>query len=221
MTVMDKPTEYAVYKYPRTPHLPESLTATADDKHVTLETLKFLQSGIPLVVTEKMDGGNISLYRDYYHGRSLDSGTHSWETVSKRLWAETRHLIPAGWRVSCESLYARRSVSYDHLEGFLYVFGVMDENRNVLDWETVELVAQELGLPLVPVLYRGNSFKEACAAWGEQLNDKVSEGYVIRNAGSFPSAEFESNVAKMVRENHVRTNADWRHRDDFGLNKLR
>lgn len=211
---------YDIYKYPRSPHLPTSPGATEDDKHVTPAGLKNLKSGIELVTTEKMDGGNISLYRDYYHGRSLDSGTHAWETVSKALWANVRHQIPEGWRVSCESLYARRSVSYDHLEGFLYVFGVMDENKQVLGWDMVEMVAKDLGLPLVPVLYRGTDFDEASNVWFNTMDTEKSEGFVVRNANDFPVKRFGENLAKWVRPNHVRTAADWRYRDDFAVNKL-
>lgn len=212
--------DYDVYKYPRSPHLPNSPGATDDDKFMKPAGLKNLASGIELVTTEKMDGGNISLYRDYYHGRSLDSGTHSWETVSKALWASVRHSIPKGWRVSCESLYARRSVSYDHLEGYLYVFGVMDENKQVLGWDMVEEVAKELQLPLVPVLYRGTDFKEATNVWFNTMDTEASEGFVVRNAADFAYKDFGLNLGKWVRADHVRTAADWRHRDDFKLNKL-
>lgn len=211
---------YDIYKYPRSPHLPNSPGATDDDKFIKSAGLKNLSSGIELVTTEKMDGGNISLYRDYYHGRSLDSGTHAWETVSKSLWASVRHSIPEGWRVSCESMYARRSVSYDHLEGFLYVFGVMDENKQVLRWDMVEEIAHELNLPLVPLLYRGTDFNTASNIWFDAMNDEISEGFVVRNAGEFHYSEFGDNLAKYVRANHARTVADWRHRDDFAVNKL-
>lgn len=64
------------YKYPRTPHLPFSLGMTSDDKVASEQTLAHLRSGIELVVTEKMDGGNLTFYRDGFHGRSLEDKTN-------------------------------------------------------------------------------------------------------------------------------------------------
>jgi hypothetical protein len=209
--------DYAI-KYPRTPHLPQSPGSTSDDKWASPETLAYLNSGIELVTTTKMDGGNLSWYRDFFHGRSLDSGTHAWDTQARALWAQVRHDIPEGWRISGESMYARRSVSYENLPGVFIVFGIWNEHNEALAWDEVEEWAGLLGLPTVPVLYRGTSFKDATEAWGKVHTDAESEGFVVRDAGRFPYAEFESHVVKWVREGHVRTNADWRHRDDFAIN---
>lgn len=209
--------EYAK-KYPRTPHLPHSLGMTDDDKMASKETLALLQSGIPLVVTEKMDGSNLTFYRDYFHGRSLDSGTHAWDTQARALWGQIRFDIPEGWRISGESMYARRSVAYDNLPGVYIVFGIWDETNTLLDWDSTEEWAEMFGLPTVPVLYRGSDYKEAVSVWHKTMNDEESEGYVVRDAGRIPYADFRKHIAKMVRANHVRTAADWRHRDDFALN---
>jgi len=205
-------------KYPRTPHIPGSPGMTDDDKLVSPETLAFLQSGVELVVTEKMDGGNITMYRDDFHGRSLDSGTHPWDTRTRAVWASIRHLIPEGWRISGESLQARRSVAYDNLPGVYMMFGVWDENNNLLSWDDTVHVSEMLGLPHVPVLYQGTSYNEAVNIWGQLREEETSEGFVVRNAGSFPYSEFSQNIAKWVRAGHVRTRADWRHRDDFQEN---
>ena len=51
-------------KYPRTPHLPWSLGATNDD--VKQRDLSHFV-GKQVVVTEKMDGENTTLYNDYIH----------------------------------------------------------------------------------------------------------------------------------------------------------
>jgi hypothetical protein len=205
-------------KYPRTVHLPWSEGATSDDKLIAEADLKHLKSLPEFVVTEKMDGGNLTFYRDYFHGRSLDSGTHAWDTAAKGLWGNIRFMIPEGWRVSGESMYARRSVAYDNLPSVFLIFGVWDENNNALDWDTVTELAAELGVPTVPVLYRGDSFDEAVKIWPSTMDSETSEGFVVRNAAGFAYDDFHKNVAKYVRANHVRTRADWRHRDDFALN---
>lgn len=207
-----------LFKYPRSVHLPESPGATSDDKIISASELEYLSSLEDFVVTEKMDGGNLTFYKDYFHGRSLDSGTQAWDTAAKALWAGLRHSIPEGWRISGESLYARRSVSYERLPGVYLMFGAWDDENNALAWDLVKELAYELKLPLVPELYRGPSFKRATEVWHETHSPETSEGFVVRNAQAFPASDFSKNLAKYVRADHVRTRADWRHRDDFEVN---
>ncbi len=208
-----------LYKYPRTPHLPWSPGSTADDKYIGAAELAYLSALEDFLVTEKMDGGNLSFYGDAFHGRSKDSGTHAWDTAAKALWASVRFQIPAGWRISGESMYARRSVAYDELPGVFLIFGAWDEENNALDWDTVVELAAELNVPTVPVIYRGSDWRAAVSAWeASGRTTDESEGFVVRNAGSFHYDDFSKNIAKFVRADHVRTAADWRHRDDFALN---
>ena len=211
----------SLYSYPRTPHLPESPGATSDDKHASRETLTHLASGIELVVTEKLDGGNISAYPDAFHGRSQDSGTHAWDTFAKQIWSQIRFDIPEGWRVSCESMYARRSVAYENLESPLYIIGIWNDENKLISWDDTVEWAEMLGLPTVPPIYRGTDFKEAREAWKKNFDSETSEGFVIRDAGEIAYDDFHMRVAKFVRANHVQTSADWRHRDDFALNTFK
>lgn len=207
-----------LYKYPRTPHLPFSEGMTSDDKMASRETMNLLQSGIDLVCTEKMDGGNITMYKDAFHSRSLTSGTHAWDTATKAVWAQIHNDIPEGWRISGESMYARRSVSYDNLPGVFMVFGMWNENNELISWDETVMWANLLGIPHVPVLYRGNDYEKAITAWKDNRDAETSEGFVLRDAGSFAYNDFSNHIAKFVRENHVRTRADWRHRSDFAVN---
>lgn len=61
------------YKYPRTYHVPWSPGTTSDDR-----LLKSVDQfvGKCVVVTEKMDGENTTMSKDYVHARSLDSMYH-------------------------------------------------------------------------------------------------------------------------------------------------
>lgn len=215
---MDNNTLNESVKYPRTPHLPFSPGATSDDKHASAEAIQYLSSGIDLVVTEKMDGGNLTFARQAFYSRSLDSGTHSWDTKAKALWAKTRWDIPEGWRISGESLHARRSVGYSNLPDIYLVFGIWDDSNTLLDWDSTVEFAELLGLATVPVLYRGNDYKQAVSVWSSHKDESSSEGFVVRSAGRIPFAEFNQNVAKWVRPNHVTTAANWRHRDDWAEN---
>jgi len=60
-------------KHPRTSHLPGSPGVGSDDKQAQDLSAFDTQD---VVVTEKMDGENTTLYTDGYHARSLDSGFH-------------------------------------------------------------------------------------------------------------------------------------------------
>ena len=205
-------------KYPRTPHLPFSEEISSDDKLISNEGLAFLNSGAELICTEKMDGGNLTMSQTHFHGRSIDSGTHAWDTQARALWASIRFDIPLGWRISGESMYARRSVSYNNLPGVYLVFGIWDDKNQLLSWDETTEFASLLDLPVVPVIYRGNSLKEAGAAWVAKHSPETSEGFVVRSANKVAYSDFGKRVGKYVRANHVRTRADWRYRDDFALN---
>lgn len=206
-------------KYPRTMHLPSSPGATSDDKYASPEAIRNLSSGIELIVTEKMDGGNLTMTRNAFFARSLDSGTHSWDTKAKALWANIRWEIPEGWRISGESLHARRSVGYNNLPDIYLVFGIWDESNTLLDWDRTAEYTELLGLSMVPVLYRGTDYARALNVWSEVKDAENSEGFVVRKADRIPYERFPLDVAKYVRANHVTTSAGWRGRDDWAVNR--
>lgn len=205
-------------KYPRTPHLPDSPGASTDDR--VQHDLSALV-GVELVVTEKLDGGNLTFARHGMWARSTDSGTHPWDRPAKAVWARVAPDIPAGWRVVGESMWARRSVGYTDLPGVFIVFAVFDSAGTLLSWDDVVEWATLLGLPTVPVLYRGDDLAAARAAWATQRDEAGSEGYVLRTVAPVAPDQFAKRVVKWVRAGHVRTTADWRHRDDFPVNGFR
>lgn len=210
----------ASFKYPRTPHLPFSQSVQDDDRVISPEGLEHLRSGIELVVTEKMDGGNVSLYRDRFHARSVDAVAQPWDARSRGEWAARAHLIPEGVRLSGESMAARRSVSYENLPAATLLFGAW-RGEDVLPWDVVCELAQLIGLPTAPVLYRGCNFDDAVSAWRRAgLSEDASEGFVVRDAGGFDRRSFALHVAKWVRAGHVQTSDDWRRRQDFTLNGI-
>lgn len=203
-------------KYPRTFHLPDSPGATHDDR--IQPDLSWLDG--ELVVTEKLDGGNLTFTRDTMYARSVDSGTQPWDRPAKALWAMTAHRIPDDWRVCGESMWARRSIAYSDLPGVFIVFGIWDETDTLLGWDDTVDWATRLELPVVPVLYRGGSLSAARAAWARQRDASCSEGFVLRSAGRITAADFPRKVLKWVRAGHVTTDAGWRHRDDFEINEF-
>lgn len=201
-----------IYKYPRTFHLPWSRGATSDDKMLK-NTSCF--DGKTVVITEKMDGENSTLARDYYHARSLNSNDHPSRSWIKQLHSWIAGGIPEGWRISGENVYARHSIAYDNLKSYFYCFSIWDENNYCLSWKDTVEWCRLLEIEHVPVL-------ENEIEWEYVFFDKNhwtvgfepspnQEGYVVRNADRFHYDDFSTNVAKWVRKNHVQTDQHWMH----------
>lgn len=195
-------------KYPRTFHLPWSEGCTSDDKKLTTDRQFFDRE---VVVSEKRDGENTTMYRDYYHARSLDSAHHPSRDFVKSIWGQIRYMIPEGYRVCGENLYARHSIGYDNLSSYFEVFSIWDHNNMCLSWDDTEEFVYGLGLITVPVIYRGTYDQAKIRGlWNPEESDKV-EGYVVRSAKSFHYDAFQNNVAKFVRKGHVQTDEHWMH----------
>ncbi|WP_079403771.1 RNA ligase family protein [Streptomyces sp. 3211] len=189
--------------YPRTPHLPWSPGASADDvRAVGLAGL----AGREVVVTEKLDGENTTLYADGLHARSLDSAHHPSRAWVKGLQGRIGAGIPAGWRVCGENMYARHSIPYEDLDSWFYGFSVWD-GENCLDWDRTVRFLRGLGVPTPRVLWRGTFDERALRRL--KLDTARQEGYVVRTADGFAREEFGGCVAKWVRGGHVQTGTHW------------
>lgn len=200
-------------KYPRTFHCPWSLSATSDDKTWGAADMVRAFEGREVVVTEKLDGENTTIYADgYCHARSIDSTHHPSRAWAKALAAQIGMDIPKGWRICGENLYAKHSVGYDRLGSYFYVFAIFDENGTLLSWDEMIEWAELIGIEIVPLLYRGVYNEKAIRkAWdgSSALSSSEGEGYVIRHAGRI--TDFSKAVAKFVRANHVQTDQHWMH----------
>ncbi|WP_406180514.1 RNA ligase family protein [Streptomyces sp. NBC_01006] len=189
--------------YPRTPHLPWSPGATADD--VRAGGLGGL-AGREVVVTEKLDGENTTLYADGLHARSLDSGHHPSRAWVKGLQSRIGAGIPAGWRVCGENLYARHSLPYEDLDSWFHGFSVWD-GEHCLDWDRTVSFLHGLGVPTPRVLWQGVFDERALRKL--RLDTTRQEGYVVRTVAGFARADFGRCVAKWVRSGHVQTDTHW------------
>ncbi|MGW0658955.1 RNA ligase family protein [Streptodolium elevatio] len=191
--------------YPRTAHLPWSPGASADDVR-TGDAGGLV--GREVVVTEKLDGENTTLYADGMHARSLDSGHHPSRAWIKGLQGRVGPGIPDGWRVCGENLYARHSIAYDDLDSWFYGFSVWAGDE-CLGWDRTVRFLARLGVPAPRVLWRGIYDERALRAL--RLDLTRHEGYVVRTVAGFPRAEFGVRVAKWVRPRHVQTDTHWMH----------
>ncbi|WP_267242883.1 RNA ligase family protein [Streptomyces sp. PR69] len=195
--------------YPRTPHLPWSPGAASDDvRAVDLSGFE----GREVVVTEKLDGENTTLYADGLHARSVDSAHHPSRAWVKALQGRIGHGVPAGWRVCGENMYARHSLAYEELDGYFYGFSVWDADGRCLDWDRTVDFLRGLGVPAVPVLWRGIFDARAERALRRMTVDTGrQEGYVVRTVEGFAAEDFPRRVAKWVRPGHVQTDTHWMH----------
>ena len=204
-------------KYNRTPHLPWSPGGTSDDRRIE-SVESFLCTDI--VVTEKLDGSNVCLEAEGCFARSHAAApNHPSFDAFKALHARVRGRIPANTQVFGEWLYARHSIGYDKLPSYLMVFGVRNLTTNMwASWEEVEMWAEELGAPTVPVLakeswlnreWKLRDLTESLAALPSRCGG-VREGVVVRKAAGFSDADFGLSLAKWVRKDHVQTDDHWK-----------
>ncbi|WP_327260859.1 AAA family ATPase [Streptomyces sp. NBC_01232] len=192
--------------YPRTPHLPWSPGVAADDLRAVGPTALAGLAGREVVVTEKLDGENTTLYADGLHARSLDSAHHPSRAWVKGLQGRIGAGIPAGWRVCGENLYARHSIPYEDLDSWFYGFSVWDGDQ-CLDWDRTVRFLRGLGVPTPRVLWRGTFDERALRRL--KLDTARQEGYVVRTVAGFTREEFGRSLAKWVRGGHVQTSTHW------------
>jgi len=193
-------------KYPRTPHLPWSPGIGADDR---VWTDVSALADTEIVVTEKLDGENTTLYPDGLHARAIDGRHHPSQDWVRALQGRIGYRIPAGWRLCGENLYAVHSLRYTALAGYFYLFAVWDDSNQCLSWDETLAWAHELDLPTPAELYRGRFDRQRLADLA--IDTQRMEGYVLRRAGRFAFAAFADSVAKWVRPGHVVTDSGWRH----------
>lgn len=195
------------YKYPRTPHLPWSPGATSDD---VWSVANF--EGKRVIVTEKMDGENTTMYNDHIHARSIDSRHHESRSWVKALHQQLAHQIPQGWRLCGENCFAEHSIRYEQLPSYFLLFSIWDEENRCLSWEETVEWAQLLELVVPPVLFDGIWDEGVIRALDERLDLALQEGYVVRTADGFDYTSFVSHVAKWVRADHVTSDTHWMHK---------
>ena len=188
-------------KYPRTSHLPWSPGFTEDDCFLSPETLLSWQDR-EVVVTEKMDGENTTLYRDNIHARSLDYESRYDRDRIKSYHAKMCHNIPEGWRVWGENLTAVHSLEYTRLPHFFLAYGLWCRDI-CFNWDDTLLYLEVMDIKMVPVLWRGPFRNFAHEVLEKQMDFNKQEGYVVRPLDGFTLKEFPFVVGKFVRPGHV------------------
>ena len=202
-------------KYPRSFHLPWSPGGTRADKR--LADVSAL-TGVEIVVTEKIDGSNLTYTRESVFARTHSAPpNHPSFNLAKATHARIRAAVPEGLSVFCEYCFAVHSIEYGALPDYSIVIGVRDDDADLwLNWTAVEQTAAALGLPAAPVLFRGVVESATTLerltiqlASGSSVFGGAREGLVARAAAEFHSAAFHRMVGKYVRAGHVQTDEHW------------
>lgn len=184
-------------KYPSTPYL---------------DLTNFPLIGKQVIVTEKMDGENTSMYRHRIHARSIDSLPHPSRDWVKAFHANIKHSIPENIKICGENVYAQHSIKYDRLSSYFLGFAVHDA-ENCWAWDkTIELFS-EIGVTSVPVIWQGILDRQIIDRLIFAVDTDKSEGLVFRNFDEFKLNEFADNVVKWVRPGHVQANEHWMHQE--------
>lgn len=208
-------------KYPRTYHVPWSPGATSDDKKLP-EQWFYADgwAGEEIVITEKLDGENTCFTNTDVFARSHSVPTRTpW---SRNLWDkdgllwQVKNSICENEYVYGENLYGEHSIHYDKLPAYFFMFAFRS-GHFWYNWDAVVEMAEIIGVPTAPVLWRGvidneaqlkrivNDLMEQPSTFG-----KEKEGCVIRKTVAFTDEQgFEKNVCKYVRANHVQTDEHW------------
>ena len=200
-------------KYPKTLHLPWSPGTTSDDR-IAKDVSPLI--GVPIIITEKLDGENNCMTSKGVFARSHTDFTISpWSAKVRELHSILKHSISEGLSLFGEAVSAIHSIEYEKLNSHFYLFGARYEGVWSC-WDEVEDYAFLMDLPTVPVLFRGtvNSYKELRQlvedlVYQESALGGIREGVVGRIQREFTDAEFETCVYKWVRKDHVNTDSHW------------
>lgn len=217
-------------KYPRTPYFTFSDSADKEDVRESgyFDIENFLNK--ELVVTIKMDGSNCLWTRDHIAARNGKQANGESFNYAKQMHSIVKDRIPENIYVYGEWLWAKHSILYEKdlaLDGYFQVFGIYDTEKSVWgSWQDVIRYSELLNVinvPAVRILPSVNNAKflsEMITSIAKMVIKQGHEGIVVRNIDSFSNSDFNKNVAKYVRANHVQTDQYWS-KHKIVINKVR
>ena len=129
-----------ITKYPRTYHLPWSPGATRDDRKASYEQVGEAFVYQDILVTEKLDGSNVTMTREDVYSRGGEP-THKSFNWLKAWHARNRYLIRENIIIRAEYCYAVHSIEYT-LNNYINIIGVQDSKYQWLSWPQVEEISK-------------------------------------------------------------------------------
>ena len=115
-----------------------------------------------------------------------------------------------------ENLYGVHSIKYNNLTDYIHLIAVCNDGL-FTSFSYMGLVSENYKMPVVPKLFEGtvnseenlesliNKFMKKPSIYGDE-----KEGIVIRPQGTFSFEDFDKNVFKYVREDHIQTDENWK-----------
>ena len=200
-------------KYPSTPYHPASPNKGSRDDRIHKRPERFV--GVPIIITEKLDGSNTLISEAQVYGRSVMAPSQNkWMAMVKK--HHSWKIRAPGLQVYGENLFGVHSIEYDSMteEETFRVFAVRLDDK-FLSFDDLEDFCKRLDLPIVPMLFNGiiTESKEIDRIMskpeGYSQLGSTREGMVMRIAASFVAANFNDNVCKSVRPDHVQTDEHW------------
>lgn len=183
-------------KYPRILHLPWS-EGISDDDEAMKNVGCFYNKRV--IGTIKMDGESTTLYKDYFHARSIDSIHHPSQSWIKKFHGSIKHKIPKDWRICGENVYAKHTIHYKYLKSYFLVHSIWNNKNVCLSWKQTNKVAKYFNLEMVPVVYDALWYDQSIKKLYEpNFKGDECEGYVIRLNDEFHFDDFENSYAKFV-----------------------
>lgn len=196
-------------KFPRTPHLKGS-KGTPDDIFKDDCSYKGL-----MIVTEKMDGVNLTITNKNWYLRSGNNKNQDWTYPINNFFYFIKDKISDDCSLLGESLYWTKSIYYNNLEKDYYLFGI-NKNNEILEWKKTKQIAKELDIPIVKEVSKIGYFDEVVKEAKEELKKNPNmEGFVVRPIESFNFSDYGEVVRKFVREDFIGT------RESKGKNNIK
>lgn len=188
----------------------------SDDKvHRNIDRL----IGVPVTITEKMDGSNVTLCNGEVYARAVSGPSqHAWHGMVRKHHAWKTRTLGPDYKVCGEDMYAIHSIVYD---GFresetFRVFNIQYKDE-WLSFDDRAAICQQLDLRMAPVWLYGAEFESEndLSKWLATNISRGShhgteaEGFVVQLMDSFLKDDFSNSVAKYVRAGHVQTDQHW------------
>lgn len=204
-------------RYPHTPYFNFSPSVDRDDVRESgyFNISNFINKR--LIITIKLDGSNCLMTRDFIAARNAKYATGQSFNYAKQLHATICSKIPENIKVYGEWLYSRHSIHYDEklpLDALFQIFAIYNENTDIWgSWNEVCLMSSHLGfinVPAIRILEPTNNkgfIERAITEIGNRIIAQGHEGIVVRNIEEF--LDFNKNVAKYVRADHVQSSKHW------------
>lgn len=201
-------------KYPSTPHWINSPTVHRNDSY-TNHPEQFLNKRI--VITEKLDGGNTCLFNGQVYARSvIQPSNDGWMAMVKKHHAwKSNYPYVKDMAFYGEDIYGIHSIEYNAVKESetFYLFAIRKDDF-FLNWKEVR---DHTDFPVIPEVFDGIFFetKHLTNFLKREITKPSAlggprEGFVIRNFKEFYHSDFDRNVCKYVRKNHVQTDQHWR-----------